>query len=78
MLPTVDLAGPALLLIIVAMVSCVGLCLAVALVGCLLWLVARRRPVRSPLFGASRSEFHPRPNAEPVEHFRSARRRRSL
>jgi len=56
MLPTVDVAGPVLLLIIVAIVSCLGLCVAVASVGCLLWLVARRRPVRSPLFGASRPE----------------------
>jgi hypothetical protein len=71
MLPTVDLAGPVLLLIIVGIVSCVGLCVAVALVGCLLWLVARRRPVRSPLFGASRPEFQRR--AQPVEHIRARR-----
>jgi hypothetical protein len=72
MLPTVDFASPVLFLIIVAVVSCVGLCVALAAVGCLLWLVGRRRPARSPLFAACLPKFQPQPSAPlPVEDFQA-------
>jgi hypothetical protein len=65
MLPTVDATGPVLLLIIVAGVFCVGLCCILAVVGFLLWLVARRRPARSPLLGGDLPKFQPQPSAPP-------------